>query len=38
MLSEVGPGYIDEELFKKKWYVPVAMVIETETEFHDFFR
>lgn len=25
-------------MFKKKWYVPVAMVIETDTEYHDFFR
>ena len=29
---------IDEELFKKKRYVPVAMVLETDTEYHDLFR
>lgn len=27
-----------QELMKKKFYVPVAIVLETETEFHDTFR
>ena len=29
---------IDDELYKKKKYVPVALVLSTETEYHDFFR
>ena len=29
---------MDDELYKKKKYVPVALVIATETEYHDFFR
>ncbi len=28
----------DEDLYKKKKYVPVALVLSTETEYHDFFR
>jgi len=36
--SEAESAYLDEDMFKKKWYVPVAMVIETDTEYHDFFR
>jgi hypothetical protein len=28
----------DEDLYKKKRYVPVALVLETETEYHDAFR
>ena len=29
---------LDEDLYKQKRYVPVAMVLETETEYHDLFR
>jgi hypothetical protein len=29
---------LDDELYKKKKYVPVALVVATETEYHDFFR
>jgi len=28
----------DEELYKKKRYVPVSLVLETETEYHDTFK
>ncbi len=28
----------DEDLYKKKRYVPVALVLSTETEYHDFFK
>jgi hypothetical protein len=28
----------DEELYRKKRYVPVSLVLSTETEFHDTFR
>jgi len=29
---------LDEELYKKKKYIPVALVMLTATEYHDFFR
>ena len=29
---------LDEELYKKKNYIPVALVMLTATEYHDFFR
>lgn len=34
--TSVAP--LNQELFQKKRYVPVAMVMETETEYHDFFK
>lgn len=37
-MLEDSEAYIDEDLFNKKRYVPVALVIETETEYHDIFR
>ena len=37
-LAESVPATINRELYKSKKYIPVALVLITECEYHDTFR